>query len=296
MHSTEFGMKKPAGLLCIHTRYDTGGRLVTQTAYDAKGSAVVPESTKYLYTSTIDGSLQTAEVEPDSADSVTQNGSLVWTINSGTDHTSTSYFISGQPLTFTDQRGVAHSHTYDFAGDKLTDSVTSFGNLTQASGAEWASEIKTLYNDLGQVYQVTTFNGATTVNQVQDQYDGWGNMTQEWQAVSSRMRCNSRNGTRQGRLWGNACVARKLTPVLSALGAHGRDPAEPPPSAASHTEPAAGFGPQPFPVGHHDLALSPRRCFLQAANNFVCFVPSLRGLFGLAPRGPVWPLSATIRS
>ena len=45
------------------------------------------EATKYLYTSPIDGSLQTAEVDPDSTDSLSQNPTtLDWTA-SGTDHT-----------------------------------------------------------------------------------------------------------------------------------------------------------------------------------------------------------------
>ncbi len=61
--------------------------------------------------------------------------------------------------------------------------MTSFGNLTSAA-AQWANQIDTSYNDLGQVYQVTTWNASTPVNQVQDQYDGWGNLTQEWQSNS----------------------------------------------------------------------------------------------------------------
>ena len=62
-------------------QYDSGGRLATETAYDANGSVVVPEATKYLYTSPIDGSLQTVEVDPDSTDGLSQNGTTRdWTI------------------------------------------------------------------------------------------------------------------------------------------------------------------------------------------------------------------------
>jgi YD repeat-containing protein len=75
-------------------QYDSSGRMVTMTAYDAKGAGngVTAEATKYLYTSAVDASLQTAEVDPDSTDVVSQDpNTLDWSITSGTDHTSTTY-------------------------------------------------------------------------------------------------------------------------------------------------------------------------------------------------------------
>ena len=66
-------------------QYDSAGRLVTQTAYDTTAHhSIVAEATKYLYTSTIDGSLQTGEIDPDSTDVLSQNpATLDWTITSG---------------------------------------------------------------------------------------------------------------------------------------------------------------------------------------------------------------------
>ena len=93
-----------------------------------------------------------------------------------------TYDLQNEVLTSTDQRGVKHSYTYDYAGDELTDTVTNFGNLSSTNGSEWANEIATSYTDLGQVYQVTTFSGSTIKNQVQDSYDGWGDLVQEYQA------------------------------------------------------------------------------------------------------------------
>jgi hypothetical protein len=84
------------------------------------------QETKYLYGSTIDASWQTGEVDPDSTDSVSQSSTtLDWTINSGTDNTSTSYLLTGNPQTFTDQRGVVHSYTYDFVSVKESPSRTA---------------------------------------------------------------------------------------------------------------------------------------------------------------------------
>ena len=52
--------------------------------------------------------------------------------------------------------------------------------------------IDTSYTDLGQVYQVTSVSAtAHVVNQVEDAYDGWGNLTQEWQAVSGSVNTSS---------------------------------------------------------------------------------------------------------
>ena len=50
--------------ITVDYQYDSAGRLVTMTAYDAKGSGngVTQEATKYLYGSTINDSWQTGVV------------------------------------------------------------------------------------------------------------------------------------------------------------------------------------------------------------------------------------------
>ena len=59
------------------------------------------QATKYLYTSTVNGSWQTAAVYPDSTDTLSQDSTTkVWTIASGTDHTATQY----------DRLGRVHRH------------------------------------------------------------------------------------------------------------------------------------------------------------------------------------------
>ena len=68
-------------------QFDTAGRLTAMTVYDATGTSVVPETTQYQYTSPIDGSLETAEIDPDSHE------------------TSTTYNLDGTAATMTDPRG-----------------------------------------------------------------------------------------------------------------------------------------------------------------------------------------------
>ena len=66
--------------------------------------------------------------------------------------------------------------------------ATSLGTDT-APAAGAIRSIGTTYNGMGRVQIVTSYAGAsgpgsTIVNQVEDAYDGWGNLTKEWQAPS----------------------------------------------------------------------------------------------------------------
>jgi hypothetical protein len=77
-------------------QYDDDGRLIATVAYDANSSnPIVAETTKYLYNSTIDASLQTGQISPDSTDTVTRASGGDWA-DSGTDHTSTTYNLEGR--------------------------------------------------------------------------------------------------------------------------------------------------------------------------------------------------------
>jgi RHS repeat-associated protein len=167
--------------------YDSAGRLATMIAYDplGTGNGIVQEATRYLYQSSVDASLPTAVVAPDSTDSLTHNTTTGdWSITSGTDHTSTTYDWLGRATSSTDQRGVTHTYTYDSAGRLAADTVTIFGNLPTA--AQTVDEIATGYDDVSRVQTVTSYgpsaNGQIVVNQVKEAYDGWGDLSREWQS------------------------------------------------------------------------------------------------------------------
>ena len=162
------------------------------TAYDAKGSGngVTAEATKYLYTSTINGSWQTGVVDPDSTDVLSQDTTTeVWSITTDNgDHTTTGYDRLGRTTSTTDQRGVTHNYTYDWAGRLSADAVDLSGEHSGQNVDDTVLAIVTGYDDLGRVQTVTSYPNSdgtgTAVNQVEDVYDGWGNLVQEYQSHS----------------------------------------------------------------------------------------------------------------
>ena len=171
--------------------YDSGGRLVTMTAYNAKGSGngVQSQATKYLYTSVVNASWQTAVVYPDSTDVLSQDGTTkVWTITTDNgDHVSTQYDRLGRTTETTDQRGVVHDYTFDTAGRLSADTATSLGSSGIVDGS--IRRIGTAYDDVGRVRTVTSYSdtsGTTAVNQVKYEYDSWGNLYREYQEHDGR--------------------------------------------------------------------------------------------------------------
>ena len=157
------------------------------TAYNALGSGngVQQQATKYLYGSALNASWQTGVIQPDATDTLSQNSTTrVWTVTTGSDHTSTSYDQLGRVKIATDQRGVEHDYLYDAAGRLSFDEVVDLGTSGVVDGS--VLSIGTLYDDMGRVEFTTSYpnsNGTgTPVNQVFDSYDGWGNLSQEWQS------------------------------------------------------------------------------------------------------------------
>src|SRR5262249_5221030 len=111
-------------------QYDVYGRLATLTVRNAKGSGngIADQATRYVYGSIDNASWVTAVVSPDSTDSIAQDpDTFVWSIASGTDHTSTSYDWLGRKTSDTDQRGVKHDYQYDSAGRLSADIVNNLG-------------------------------------------------------------------------------------------------------------------------------------------------------------------------
>ncbi len=107
------------------------------------------------------------------------------------DETQTTYDLAGEVLTSTDQRGVTHAYAYNSDGQQTSDAVTNFGSIPNGAGKTVAA-IVTGYDDVGNVLTVTSYNTAVAldwvpaniVNQIQYAYDGWGNETREWQALT----------------------------------------------------------------------------------------------------------------
>jgi RHS repeat-associated protein len=146
------------------TVYGNGGRIDKLRAYNPKGAGngVQTQETKYLYESPINVSWPTSIIYPDSSD----------VNSSGTDQEKYTYDRLGRRLTFTDQRGVVHTYTYDGAGRFAKDAVTTFPSQTYLLGT--VKRIERGYDDISRLNLITSYDAATAgtiVNQLQLTYN-----------------------------------------------------------------------------------------------------------------------------
>ena len=88
--------------------------------------------------------------------------------------------------TTTDQRGVTHTYLYDDWGRLTEDRVTDYPD-PDPHFDDSVLAVVTAYNAPGQTATVTGYDSATgrdpgnVVNQVEYDYDDWGNVTDAWQ-------------------------------------------------------------------------------------------------------------------
>jgi RHS repeat-associated protein len=161
--------------------YDPAGHTTSMTAY--LPSAI--QQTQYVYGvtsgggSTIDSNDLLALVEyPDKSTGLAST--------SASDQNSFTYNTAGQVLTKTDQNGTVHSYTYDVLGRQTSDAVTvASGNPQHVDTT--VLRITTNYDSQGNVYQTTSYNaasGGSIVNQVENLYNGLGQLIAQYQAVS----------------------------------------------------------------------------------------------------------------
>jgi YD repeat-containing protein len=103
-----------------------------------------------------------------------------------------SYTVNalGQNLTMSDRDANVHSYSYDVLGRFTADAVTTLG--TGVDGT--IRRIETAYDTGDRPYLFTSYNaasGGSIVNQVQDAFNGMGQLTEEWQAHSGAVNTSS---------------------------------------------------------------------------------------------------------
>ena len=103
-----------------------------------------------------------------------------------------SYTVNalGQNLTMTDRDGNVHTYSFDVLGRQTADAVTTLG--TGVDGT--VRRIEIAYDTGDRAYLFTAYNaasGGSIVNQVQDAYNGLGQLTEEWQAHSGAVNTNT---------------------------------------------------------------------------------------------------------
>src|SRR5260370_12537657 len=89
-----------------------------------------------------------------------------------------------------DRDGNVHSYSYDVLGRLTIDAVTTLG--TGVDGT--IRRIETAYDTGGRPYLFTSYNaasGGSIVNQVQDAYNGLGQLAEEWQSHSRAVKTST---------------------------------------------------------------------------------------------------------
>src|SRR5262249_27753040 len=89
----------------------------------------------------------------------------------------------GDPLSHTDPQGNVHTYAYDALGRQTADAVTTLGTFVDGS----VRRIETAYNTQGLPYLFTSYDsasGGSVVNQVQDAFNGLGQLVTEYQSHS----------------------------------------------------------------------------------------------------------------
>ena len=162
--------------------YDGDNNILTMQAYQPNGTTSPSQTTAYLYG--VGGTAGTNLFSNDLLSKVEYPDPT--TGNPGTaasDDVLTTYDLLGEPLTKTDQNQTTHSFSYDILGRLKLDSVTTLGSGVDGS----VRALGYTYSPLGQPYQQASYSdaaGTVVVNQIQDSYNGYGQLIGQYQAIS----------------------------------------------------------------------------------------------------------------
>jgi RHS repeat-associated protein len=155
---------------------DFAGRLASRTAVQPAGTP--SQVTGYVY-----------GVSPATGSAIASNDILAETrypdpatgLPSATDRDVSTTNALGERTSFTDRAGTTHSYAYDVLGRETTDAITALG-----AGVDGVvRRIESAYDVLGRVASLTSFatpSSGSVLNQVTRSYNGFGQVTSEWQA------------------------------------------------------------------------------------------------------------------
>ena len=156
--------------------FDTAGRLSSRTAVQPAGTP--SQVTGYVY-----------GVAPATGGTITSNDLMAETrypdpvtgLPSATERDVYTSNALGERTSFTDRAGTTHTYAYDVTGRQTADAITAVGTNVSAT----VRRIESAYDVLGRVTGVTSFDApasGTAVNQVTRAYNGFGQLTSEWQS------------------------------------------------------------------------------------------------------------------
>jgi RHS repeat-associated protein len=161
--------------------YDGLGHTITISAVQPSPSPA--QTTKYVYGVT--GSPNGMGFNSNDVLAAVQHPDKTTGMPSSSEQDTFTYNALGQVATATDRNGSVHTYSYDVNGDQTVDSVTTLGTGVDGS----VRRLETAYDTVGRPYLFTSWNtkggasdGGSIVNQVQDVFNGFGQLTQEYQA------------------------------------------------------------------------------------------------------------------
>ena len=158
--------------------YDGDNNVLTVTALQASGTP--SQTTQYIYGVTTAG-----------GSAINSNDLLAATLYpdqttgqpSASQEETYTYNALGQIASMTDRNGSTHQYSYDVLGRQTSDTVTTLGTGVDGS----VRRIDTAYDQQGNPYLFTSYAdtaGTTVVNQVEDLFNGLGQLTTEYQSIS----------------------------------------------------------------------------------------------------------------
>jgi len=156
--------------------FDSAGRLASRTAVQPAGTP--SQVTGYVY-----------GVSPATGSTIASNDLMAETrypdpvtgLPSATERDIYTSNALGERTSFTDRAGTTHTYAYDVTGRQTADAITAVGTNVSAT----VRRIESAYDVLGRVTGDTSFDapgGGTAVNQVTRAYNGFGQLTSEWQS------------------------------------------------------------------------------------------------------------------
>ena len=172
--------------------YDGDNNVLTVTAVQPTGGNTASQTTQYVYGVTTAGG--SAIDSNDLLAATEYPDPTTGEPSTGQEETYT-YNALGQVTSMTDRNGNTHQYTYDVLGRQISDTVTTLGSGVDGS----VRRIDTAYDQQGNAYLFTSYAdtaGTEIVNQVEDLFNGLGQLTTEYQSVSGAVdTCNDAVGS-----------------------------------------------------------------------------------------------------
>lgn len=160
--------------------YDGDNNVLTVTAVQPSGTP--SQTTQYVYGVTTAGG-SAIDSNDLLAETIYPDPTTGQPSTSPSQHVTYTYDALGEPTGMTDRNGTTHMYRYDVLGRQTSDIVTQLGNGVDGS----VLRLDTAYDSQGNPYLFTSYAdtaGTQIVNQVEDVYNGLGQLTGEYQSHS----------------------------------------------------------------------------------------------------------------